>query len=455
MIAVPASSFKSWTPTQIYSLALLILLNLSNYLDRTIIGILQQPMKSELRLEDWQLGIISGPAFALFYSLAGVPIARLAERINRVRLLAVALAIWSSMTALCGAAVNFLHLVIARIGVGAAEGACTPSSHSLIADIFPPRQRGIAMSFLTTSIPIAQLLAPIIGGVIATTWGWRAAFAVVGLPGIALAALIFFTMKEPRDTPGQARAQAPSSFLADMRLLLSDRAFVWLFAASAFMGQSITSTNIFTASYFVRQYELSLTEVGTIVGVGSGLAGLVGTFIGGTLADRYAGQYGRSYPIVCGIGALLAAVFFTIVFTRDVWYVALPFLLLANVSTDMKNGPNFAAAQNLAPAHMRATASAVLMIAAICLGSGLGPLILGVISDSVASASFPAALGTFSELCVGGRAADGAANDLVTACARASAAGLRGGLMAPCATFVLAGICFIISGRAIRKPLEA
>jgi len=454
MTSSAASAFRSWNSTQIYSLALLVLLNLSNYLDRTIIGILQQPMKLDLRLEDWQLGIISGPAFALFYSLAGVPIARLAERLNRVRLLAFALAVWSSMTALCGAAGSFIHLVLARIGVGAAEGACTPCSHSLISDIFPPRQRGFAMSLLTTSIPIAQLLAPMIGGVIAMTWGWRAAFVVVGLPGVLLAAVIFFTMKEPRDAP-DAVAPKRSSFLTDMRLLLSNRAFVWLFVASAFMGQSITSTNIFTASYFLRQYELSLAQVGTIVGVGSGLAGLVGTFLGGLLADRYAGKYGRSYPIVCGVGAILAGVFFTIVFTREVWYMALPFLLLANISTDMKNGPNFAAAQNLSPPHMRATASAVLMVAAICLGSGLGPLILGFTSDAVAAASFPDTLGQFTQVCVGGRAAEGATAELVTECARASAAGLRGGLMAPCVTFFLAGICFILSGRAIRQPLEA
>lgn len=455
MNAAVRSMYAGWTSTQIYSLALLILLNLSNYLDRTIIGILQQPMKLDLRLEDWQLGIISGPAFALFYSLAGVPIARLAETFNRVRLLAIAVAIWSTMTALCGAAANFTHLVLARIGVGAAEGACTPSSHSLIADIFPPRQRGIAMSLLTTSIPVAQLLAPIIGGVIAMKWGWRVAFMVVGLPGVLLAAVMFFTMQDPRETADGARPAARSAFLADMRLLLANRAFVWLFVASAFMGQSITSTNIFTASYFLRQYDLSLAEVGTIVGVGSGLAGLCGTFLGGFLADRYAGRYGRSYPIVCGIGALLAAVFFTIVFTRDVWYMAVPFLLLANISTDLKNGPNFAAAQNLAPPHMRATASAVLMVAAICLGSGLGPLILGFISDAVAAASFPESFGAFTQECVGGRAAEGASREMIEACSSASAAGLRGGLMAPCVTFVLAGICFILSGRAIREPLES
>src|SRR5690606_14196598 len=155
--------------------------------------------------------------------------------------LAIALAIWSTMTALCGAASSFIHLVLARIGVGAAEGACTPSSHSLIADIFPPRQRGIAMSLLTTSIPVAQLLAPIIGGVVAMKWGWRVAFFVVGLPGVVLATVVFLTMKEPRESGGGVRAPSRSSFLADLKLLLENRAFVWLFVASAFMGQSITS----------------------------------------------------------------------------------------------------------------------------------------------------------------------------------------------------------------------
>lgn len=448
-------TFKNWSPTQIYSLLLLILLNLSNYLDRTIVGILSQPMKNDLRLEDWQLGVISGPAFALFYSLSGVPIARLAERMNRVTLISCALAIWSTMTALCGAAANFFHLVLARIGVGAAEGACTPCSHALVADLFPPRQRGFAMSLLTSSIPFAQILAPIAGAYITARWGWRAAFVIVGLPGVLLAVLMFFTMKEPRDAAGAVQVRRSSSFVADMKLLFAQPAFVWLFAASAFMGQSITSTNVFTASYFMRQYELSIEDVGKIVGIGSGIAGLVGTFVGGLLADRFAGKYGRSYPIVCGVGALLAAGFFTIVFTRDAWLLAFPFLLLANISTDMKNGPNVAAAQNLAPPHMRATASAILMVAVICLGSGIGPIILGVISDHVAAASFPASIGAYAQLCPGGRAVVGVSIEVATACTRASAAGLRGGLIAPCVTFVLAGVCFIQSGRSIRQPLEA
>jgi predicted MFS family arabinose efflux permease len=447
---------KLWTATQIYVLVLLVLVNISNYLDRGIIAILQEPMKQDLLLEDWQLGVISGPAFALFYSFAGIPTARLAERFNRITILSVALAVWSGMTALCGAATSFIHLVLARIGVGAGEGACTPVSHSLISDIFPPRQRGLALACLTTSIPLAQLIAPLIGGVIAMEFGWRAAFVFVGLPGILLAILLRATVREPRnDKSNKLASREPAGkFLADMKLLLANRAFVWLFVATVFMGQAITGTNIFTASYFLRQYDLTLVQAGAITAAGLGVAGLIGTFLGGFLADRFAGTYGRSYPIVCGVGALLASVFFLITFTRDEWLVALPFLLLANLSTDLKNGPNYAAVQNLAPPHMRTTATAIIMIAVVVLGGGVGPLMIGLISDAVAAQTFPDALGSFSNMCAGGVAREGAAAEVASACSAASAAGLRSGMMWPCLAFLLAAPCFLMSGLSIRQPLQ-
>lgn len=447
----PLGAFTSWSRAQIQALLMLALVNMSNYMDRAIFAILQQPMKEDLQLQDWQLGILSGLAFALFYSLAGIPMARLAEKFNRVNLLSMALSGWSFATAMCGAAFSFVHLALARIAVGAAEGACTPTTHSLISDIFPAKQRGLAMAWLTTSIPIAQMIAPLAGGAIAMQFGWRVAFMTVGLPGIALAIVMWLTMKDPRESQQRPVAnQTQSRFLSDVKLLFSNRAFALLFIASMFMGIGVTSTNMFTASYFLRQYHLSLAEVGMLTAAGMGIAGLIGTFVGGFLADRFAGAYGRSYPSVCGIGALLASVFFFITFTRDAWTSAVPFLLLANMSTDLKNGPNFAAAQNMAPKHMRATASAVLMLGAVALGGGLGPVILGTISDAVASSSFPADLGVFSEVC---RTSD-TSSELAAACAKASAHGLRGGLMAPCVGFVIAGTCFLLSARAIREKLE-
>ncbi len=446
-----------WTGMQIWVLVLLVLVNISNYLDRGVIAILQEPIKADLKLADWQLGMISGPAFAILYSLVGIPAARIADKTNRITLLAIALTVWSGMTALCGMAGNYLHLVFARLGVGAGEGACTPVSHSLVSDTFPPQQRGMALAILTTSIPIAQLFAPLIGGVIAMTYGWRTAFFVVGLPGIVVAILLRLTLREPRNDPANmlvSRERAGSGrFLDDMRLLLANRAFVWLWFGATFLGQAIGATNVFTASYFLRQYHLTLAQVGAVTAVGLGVAGLVGTFVGGYLADRYAGVYGRSYPLICAIAATGAGCMFFVTFTRPDWQTAVVFLLLANIMNDLKNGPIYAAVQNLAPGHMRSTATAIIMVGVIVLGTGLGPLLVGVVSDIGAKGHFPDVYGPYLATCPGGKPLPGAAAALATACADASAAGLRAGLLTACATYALAAPCFVMAALKIREPL--
>lgn len=233
--------FRIWTPMQIWVLFLLALVNISNYLDRGVLSILQEPIKEELLLADWQLGLISGPALRLLYSISGIPAARIADRFDRITVLSIAITIRSGMTALCGAATSFAQLALARIGVGAGEGACTPVSHSLISDHFPPRQRGMALSILTTSIPMAQLVAPLIGGVIAMQYGWRTAFVVVGLPGIAVALLLRLTLKEPRnDAANQMAAPARKDagrFRDDLRLLFGNRAFVWHWLGATFWAR--------------------------------------------------------------------------------------------------------------------------------------------------------------------------------------------------------------------------
>ena len=450
--------FRIWTPMQIWVLFLLALVNISNYLDRGVLSILQEPIKEELLLADWQLGLISGPAFALLYSISGIPAARIADRFDRITVLSIAITIWSGMTARCGAATSFAQLALARIGVGAGEGACTPVSHSLISDHFPPRQRGMALSILTTSIPMAQLVAPLIGGVIAMQYGWRTAFVVVGLPGIAVALLLRLTLTEPRnDAANQMAAPARKDagrFRDDLRLLFGNRAFVWHWLGATFLGQAIGATNMFTASYFLRQYDLTLAEVGAIIAAGLGAAGLVGTFLGGWLSDRFAGEYGRSYPWVCAIAATGAGLMFTGVFTSASWQIALGFLLIANIMNDLKNGPVYAAVQNMAPTHMRSTATAIVLVGAIALGTGMGPMIVGVVSDLAAAGHLPDALGAYSRVCPGGKPLPELAQQLGTACAEASAAGIRSGLLAACLTYALAAPCFAMAALKIRQPLE-
>jgi predicted MFS family arabinose efflux permease len=452
--AVPQQRDR-WTMMQVYVLLLLTLVNVSNYLDRGVLSILQEPIKHDLRLADWQLGVIGGPAFAIFYSVAGIPAARFAERLNRISILSVALGLWSVMTALCGATSSFLQLTLARLGVGAGEGACSPISHSLVSDTFQPRQRGMALAILTVSIPVAHLMAPLIGAVAASAYGWRAAFVMIGLPGVVLAILLRLTVKEPRHDAANklASRERPGRFLDDIGLLARNKAFVWLFVATTFMGQAVTAVNVFTASYFVRTFHLTLTQAGALVAVGVGVAGLIGTFVGGYLADRFAGEYGRSYPIIVGVAAGLAGVLFLITFNMNVLAVAFPFLLLANFSSEMKNGPNYAAVQNLAPPHMRTTAAAIIMIAVVVLGGGTGPWLVGIVSDYGAAHAFPAALGHFAAICPGGKPVAGAPVALAQACGLASAAGLRLGMLVPCIAYLLAAPCYVYCGLSIREKL--
>lgn len=440
-----------------YVLVMLLLVNVFNYLDRGILGILQEPIKRDLRLTDFQLGMISGPAFALMYSIAGIPIARVAERGDRSIILSTALALWSGMTALCGLATSYVHLALCRVGVGMGEGASLPTSHSLISEYFPPRQRGMAMSVFGMGIPVAGFFAPMLGGFIAATLGWRAAFMIVGLPGVVLALVLGLTLKDPRREAKKRGEVAPPAgkFLTDLKWLFSQRPFVFLFIGSAFFGQAISGTNFFTASFFIRQYGLSVAQAGIVSSIGLGLAGLVGTVLGGYFSDRFAGKYGRSYFLIPGIGAGLAGALFLITFSRDTWPVAMAFLILANVATDLKNGPNMAAPQQIAPANMRATASALTMFGVTVCGTALGPIILGAISDAVAGANFSVSLGQFADACPGGRPVAGAAESLKAACATASAAGMRAGLMVISAIYFAAMTFFFLAAWSKREALTA
>ena len=448
-----SSSMANWTRVQIVALVLLTLVNLSNYLDRGVLAILQEPIKHDLHLQDWQLGLIGGPAFAVFYSVAGIPTARLADRIDRSRVLSIALAMWSLATALCGAAGGFVQLALARLGVGAGEGACSPVSHSLISDLFAPRQRGMALAILTTSIPIGHMMAPLIGAIAATALGWRMAFVAIGVPGIILAIVFRLMVDEPRHATRSANAPpAPATrFIDDLKLLAANPAFVWLFLATCFMGMAVTAVNVFTASFFLRTFHLSLGQAGLVIALGMGAAGFVGTFIGGWLADRFAGRFGRSYPLVVALAAALASVFFFASFNMTTLGAAFVFLLLANVASEMKNGPNYAAVQNMSPPHMRTTAAAIIMIAVVVIGGGLGPLLVGIVSDHAAARAFPTAFGIYAQACPGGRPAG--ASPLIAVCADAAAAGLRVGMIVPCAAYLIAAPLFIISARAIRDPL--
>ncbi|PKP97279.1 MAG: MFS transporter, partial [Alphaproteobacteria bacterium HGW-Alphaproteobacteria-13] len=268
----------------------LLVIYIFNFLDRQIVNILAEPIKGELGLSDTQLGLLAGPAFAVFYALLGIPIARYADKegTNRVRLIALALAIWSLMTAVCGLAQNFVQLLLARIGVGIGEAGCTPAAHSLITDSVKPEKRSSAIAFYGMGVPIGSLLGLVIGGVVNDLYGWRIALMLVGLPGLLLALIVLFVLREPRHLkpadPVAAPAAAPLSTGEAMREIFASRAFVAILIAAsvtAFLGYGKA---LWTISFFIRSHGLSTTEAGLAMAVVLGLAGAFGTWLGGKMA---------------------------------------------------------------------------------------------------------------------------------------------------------------------------
>lgn len=383
-----------------YAMGLLLVIYIMNFVDRQVINILAEPIKNELGLLDWQLGAMSGLAFAVFYTLLGLPIARYAERGNRPRIIAVALALWSGFTALCGLAQNFVQLVLFRIGVGIGEAGCTPPAHSLITDYVPKEKRASALAFYSMGTPLGSLVGMALGGVIADAYGWRWAFIVCGLPGIVLAIVVMLTLVEPRvkqvlDDVKRVAAKGPT-FKDALKVLTHKRTF-WLiaFAAAikAFIGYGHAP---FTASFFLRNHAEEVATLaaqfglqsqgflGIALGVVGGLAGALGAFVGGMIADKYGAKDLRAYVSVPAVAALVTIPVYCFAMTVDSAAIAIGVLAINAILGTLWYGPVYATAQSIAPPNMRATASAIMLFVINLVGLGLGPLAVGILSDYVA-----------------------------------------------------------------------
>ncbi|MDP3673575.1 MAG: MFS transporter [Novosphingobium sp.] len=368
---------------------LLLIVYIFNFIDRQIVNILAEPIARDLDLSDTQIGLMTGIAFALLYTMLGLPIARYSDRpsTNRIGLIAVSLTVWSAMTALCGMAQNFTQLLLARIGVGVGEAGCTPAAHSLIADIVPKERRASALAFYALGIPVGTLLGMLIGGQLADRLGWREAFLVVGLPGIGLAIILMLLLREPRRGAVMIAARAsvaPPRVLTNREALtaiLGSRAFVLLLAAgtaASFLGYGKTT---WITIFFQRTHGLSPGEVGLWFGLGGGLAGIAGTFLGGWLADRYGAKNRRHVMTAPAIGMALAVPFsFAAFFTSD-WLLALALLMVPTLLNTLYYGPTYSSVQGLVRPEARALATAILLFCQNLIGLGLGPLFFGMLSD--------------------------------------------------------------------------
>ena len=370
--------------TRAYVLTMLVVVYVFNFLDRQIVTILAEPIKVDLGLNDTQTGLMTGLAFAIFYTVLGIPIARLADRMNRVSIISVALVIWSGMTALCGAAQNFVQMLAARIGVGVGEAGCSPPAHSLIADYYPPDKRASALSIYALGIPIGSILGLLAGGWIAEFYGWRMAFFIVGVPGIALAVLVKLTIPEPVRGMSDGTASASTEQLPlvqTMKTLMQNRTMLHIAmggALTSFVGYGLGQ---WLPAFFIRIHGLGIAETATYFGLALGVASAVGTFLGGNLADRLGRRDRRMYAWLPAGGVLLAFPFYVAALLSGNPYLAIAILVAPSLLNSLWLGPAFGTIQNLAPMRMRALASAILLFILNIIGLGFGPFLVGVLSD--------------------------------------------------------------------------
>jgi MFS family permease len=425
-----------------YAIWLLFVVYVFNFIDRQIVTILAEPIKQDLQIADWQLGLMTGTAFAIFYCTLGIPIARLAERRSRPWIIGLSLAAWSGFTALCGLAQNFWQLVLARIGVGVGEAGCTPPAHSLIADYAPKEQRASALAVYSMGNPVGALIGVVVGGLVADAYGWRMAFLLVGLPGIVLAVIAILTLVEPRMKRASAAARAAaeptqSSFGDVLRVLKGKRTF-WLMAFGvsivAFVGYGHAP---FGASFFLRVHGAEIGQLAAQFGLGPigfvglslglilGVAAGAGVYLGGIIADRFGAQDMRAYMTIPGLAVLLSVPIYTTAMLMPTFLPILPILAVNSVLVSLWQGPVYATVQNIAPVHMRATTASIFLFIANLVGLGLGPLAVGAASDILAG---PFGMG--------------------------SAEGVRWALIGSQFLAIPAFVCFWLARRTIREEME-
>ncbi|WP_375206899.1 spinster family MFS transporter [Hyphococcus sp.] len=389
-----------------YVLFILVVVYAFNFIDRQIVGILAVPIKADLGLSDTQLSLMGGLAFALFYTFLGIPIAMLADRASRTWIMTAALAIWSAMTAACGFAQNFLQLFLARLGVGVGEAGGVAPAYSLISDYFPAEKRARALSIYSFGIPVGSALGILLGGVLTTYLGWRSAFIIVGLAGLAIAPIFRLTMREPKrgGLDGATAVTTPAK-VSDVAMTLARKPSFWGLsfgaASSSMMGYGLI---FWLPSFFVRSYGDALPGFfawmpdflipanpsallyasyfyATILLLG----GVAGIWLGGVTADKYGQERKGAYAMVPALAFITTIPFFIIGVLAPSLWIAFPAFLVLQALSLVWLGPVLSAFQHLVQPNMRATASALFLFINNLIGIGLGNLAIGAISDHLSA----------------------------------------------------------------------
>lgn len=446
-----------------YALGLLLLIYTLNFVDRQIVAILGEDLKKDLDLDDTQFGLLGGLAFALFYTILGIPIARMAETGNRVGIIAGAVAVWSGFTALCGGVQSFAQILLCRIGVGVGEAGCTPPAHSLISDYVPASRRASALAIYSMGVPIGSFAGYAIGALIAEHFGWRVAFFAVGLPGIVVALLAWFTLKEPRKMGLAGATQIKSPPFSDALKELASKPTYWW----AVMGATLVSFLGYGHAYYVpaylaRVHEMGLQERGIALAVMTLFAGGFGTWLGGQIADRAAKKDVRAYMSVPAMSLIFGGPFFVVGMLMQnsaqisvggtvisSGYLTLAMLAIPTMLNSLWYGPVYSTIQGLVHPRSRATAVAIMFFILNLIGLGGGPFFIGLLSDVFAAqhAGFASDLKAFKDACPQASAE--------ATCLVARAEGVRSSLLWTGLLGFGGLFCFLMARRTVREDLAA
>jgi MFS family permease len=367
-----------------------------NSAHRSLIPIIAQAMKLDLRLTDTQLGLLAGTAFASLYAVSGLPIARLAERVSRVAIISVALASWSALTALCGAAGSFAQLIALRVGIGIGEAGCSAPAHSLISDYYDRSHRTTALSVYSCGLSLGYLFVSVVGGYVVLKHGWRAACVAVGVPGIVTALIIRRVVREPprgyadRLTPTAPAPLAVRAELSELAAVARTLFLSWP-TANIILGLTISSfvsygAYVFIPAYFNRAFGLDFATIGLVLGIAGSFPVAAGTLAGGALTDALGRARPRWYALVPALGLALATPLYFATFRQHDWRSAALLLAAAGFCQYVSLGPSFGVVQNAVGARRRATATALLYLCLTLLALAGGPPFAGWLIDQLAGA---------------------------------------------------------------------
>jgi len=380
---------RDWTGASVTALVFLTLISSLNYLDRSILGLVLPMIKEEMQVSDTVLGLVSGLAFVLFYTMLGLPIAWAADRFSRRNIIAIGLAFWSAMTALTGFVSSIWQLALTRFLMGAGEASCLAPSQSMLADLFPPRSRSMAVAIFGTAFAIASLLYYPLIGMVSEAYGWRAAFIAAGVPGMVLAALFVIFVPEPKRGGSERAAPAPAAsvpYRQALSYMARVRTYRCILGGVTFMGANAFAAGAWSPTFLERVHGMSIGEIANVIGPVRGILGMAGVLAGGWLADRLGRRDPRWRMWVPGLLCLVVAPAEALFLLADADVLWITGLALTSLFTFAHQGPIYAALLAVMPQRMRASAVAILILFSSLVSQALGPLTVGMMNDWLAPA---------------------------------------------------------------------